>query len=148
MPAIRKLCVADASHLAALESMCFTLPWTPEQCAGALEQKHFSALGLWAENRLLGYVSFYHMDEHIEILNIAVHPDWRRLGYGDMLLGMLLRVGAKMGMQRTVLETREHNFPAISLYKKNGFRQCGTRPRYYADSGEAALVFERTFIHS
>jgi ribosomal-protein-alanine N-acetyltransferase len=42
------------------------------------------------------------------------------------------------------LEVRTSNAPAIALYERFGFRGAGTRPRYYTDTGEDALVMWRT----
>ena len=39
---------------------------------------------------------------------------------------------------------RPSNPAAIALYERFGFVPAGTRPRYYADTGEDALVMWRT----
>ena len=39
---------------------------------------------------------------------------------------------------------RASNTAAIALYERFGFRAAGTRPRYYADTGEDALIMWRT----
>ena len=38
------------------------------------------------------------------------------------------------------LEVRVSNLVAQQLYLKYGFRASGTRPRYYTDNGEDALI--------
>lgn len=107
-------------------------------------QNTFAAYGLWENSNLLAYISFYHQCQEVEILNLAVHPQERRKGYGKRILGILLQAATKMGMQKVVLEVRESNAPAIALYKKFGFCKSGCRPRYYPDSGEDALIYCRT----
>ena len=42
------------------------------------------------------------------------------------------------------LEVRTSNAPAIALYERFGFRAAGTRPRYYQDTGEDAMIMWRT----
>jgi [ribosomal protein S18]-alanine N-acetyltransferase len=39
---------------------------------------------------------------------------------------------------------RTSNAPAIALYESFGFRSAGTRPRYYRDNGEDAVIMWRT----
>jgi ribosomal-protein-alanine N-acetyltransferase len=39
---------------------------------------------------------------------------------------------------------RTSNAPAIRLYERYGFRSAGTRPRYYQDTGEDAMIMWRT----
>ena len=78
----------------------------------------------------------------LEILNLAVEPAARRRGCGRRLLLLALQAGRKMGMQKAILEVREGNVPALALYRASGFSETGRRRRYYADTGEDALVLE------
>lgn len=144
-PVFKKLKPADAVAMSNIEKSCFSLPWSSEQCAGALRQKTFSAYGLWHKDQLLAYISFYHHLDEVEIINLAVIPEQRRKGFGGKILSILLQVAAKMGMQKVVLEVRETNAAAIALYKRHGFCQSGIRRRYYPDNGENALIYQKIF---
>ncbi len=84
----------------------------------------------------------------MEILNVAVIEAERRQGIGRRLLGLVLQAGVKMGMQKATLEVRESNFPAIRLYRSLGFKTCGSRRRYYPDTGEDALVLALYFLEN
>lgn len=142
-PFFRQLTPNDADSMANLERRCFGLPWSRGQCGAALRQKSFAAFGLWSGEWLIAYISCYHTDEELEILNLGVVPEERRKGHASRLLGLLLQAAAKMGMQKAVLEVRESNAAAMALYVKHGFRQCGIRPRYYPDTNEDALIHSR-----
>ena len=76
-----------------------------------------------------------------EILNIAVHPDFRRRGAGRALVHDLLttRKGA------IFLEVRESNSGARKFYQSLHFHEVGTRPAYYATPPEGAIVMN---LHS
>lgn len=137
----RRLRVKDAEAMHELESICFSLPWSLEQCVRALMQRNFAAFGLWQDELLLAYISFFRSPEEIEILNLAVHPRGRRRGYASHMLHLLLQAGRKMGMQKAVLEVREKNIAAIALYEKAGFYMAGLRKRYYSDTGENAMIY-------
>lgn len=132
--------------MAELENMCFSMPWNLSQCQGALAQKHFTAWGIWQSGLLLAYISFFHNPDEMEILNLAVHPLARRRGHARQLLRLLLQEARKMGMQKIVLEVRERNEAAIALYETTGFRLAGLRKRYYADTGENALIYNLTIV--
>lgn len=138
----RRLGVEDAEKMAGLESICFSLPWTQPQCRGALAQKAFAAFGLFADEHLSAYISFYHAAGEMEILNLAVEPARRRQGLGRRILLMALQVARKMGMQRVSLEVRQGNAAAIALYESAGFTCTGRRSGYYPDTGEDALIHE------
>jgi ribosomal-protein-alanine N-acetyltransferase len=75
-------------------------------------------------------------------MNVAVEPARRREGLATMLLDeMLERAGRDVSY---TLEVRTSNTPAIALYERYGFKAAGTRRRYYADTGEDALIMWRT----
>ncbi|MFN3324572.1 MAG: GNAT family N-acetyltransferase [Bryobacteraceae bacterium] len=76
-----------------------------------------------------------------EILNIAVHPDARRSG----VAAALLKAEFSRGPGDFFLEVRESNTAARNLYRKAGFEEVGTRPDYYDDPPETAVVMR---IHS
>jgi len=142
----------DLDALAELEKLCFTLPWSKEQLAAHLSLRNFAAFGLRGQrNQHAGpegartpaaYISFYHSPDELEILNLAVAPEWRRCGCGARLLRFVLRAAAQNGIARAVLEARSGNVPALALYTGQGFTQIGRRRAYYHDSGEDALVLE------
>jgi ribosomal-protein-alanine N-acetyltransferase len=58
---------------------------------------------------------------------------------------MMARLLEAAGADATyTLEVRPSNQEAIDLYERFGFRGAGTRPRYYQDTGEDALIMWRT----
>ena len=140
-PNFRRLTLNDSRSMSDLENRCFTLPWSNEQCAGALKQRSFRAYGLWRAKRLIAYISFYLCHEELEIVNFAVLPEERRQGYGNLIMRLLLQTARNAGILKVVLETRASNVPAINLYEKHGFSQCGLRLRYYPDTKEEALIY-------
>jgi ribosomal-protein-alanine N-acetyltransferase len=91
---------------------------------------------------VLGYLICSRYDQVWHLMNVAVDPDVRRRGLGTMLLeAMLERAGRDAAY---TLEVRTSNAAAIALYERFGFRQAGTRHRYYADTGEDAVIMWRT----
>ncbi len=144
-PVCRPLAVSDAAAVECLERRCFSLPWSRMQIEHAFGQEAFSAVGLIQQEQLFGYISFYHVVDEMEILNLAVLPERRRLGNGRLLLTRALQAGQKMGMHCARLEVRSGNLAAICLYKSSGFRRVGVRRGYYTDTGEDALVLEYFF---
>jgi ribosomal-protein-alanine N-acetyltransferase len=74
--------------------------------------------------------------DEMEILNIAVAPEFRRRGVARALLAQVLRDRAG----RVFLEVRESNTAARTLYAGAGFRVVGVRQNYYREPPEAAIV--------
>lgn len=137
--------MADISALSQLERLCFSMPWSEQQFAGAFGQKSFAAFGLRCQTTLIAYISIYHVVDELEILNIAVDPAHRRHGHGKNLLGLVLQVARKMDIERAVLEVRVHNSAALALYTSMHFKKVGERLGYYADTGENALIYQYIF---
>ena len=63
-------------------------------------------------------------------------------GIGRTAFAHSLARSRKTGINRALLEVRTGNAPAIALYEKCGFVRVGKRPRYYADTGEDALIYQ------
>ncbi len=140
-------------ELLGLERQCFACPWDAAQFRLAFTQRVFHVFGLLVPDlpkpeagvaalpgSLAAYCSVYMVPPEMEILNIAVRAELRRLGLGKRLLTLVLQIGRKLGIQETYLEVRASNAPAHALYARTGFLQVGVRPRYYPDTGEDALV--------
>ncbi len=92
-----------------------------------------------AKSIVVGFGGFMQVMEEGDILNIAVHPDYRRQGIGKAILDELLERGKRMGVKAFTLEVRESNQNARRLYEKKGFRFVGVRKGYY--HGEDACIY-------
>jgi ribosomal protein S18 acetylase RimI-like enzyme/glycosyltransferase involved in cell wall biosynthesis len=89
------------------------------------------------DSRIAGFlVSRAVADREREILNIAVHPDFRRLHIATELLR------AELSRHPGVhfLEVRQSNAAAQRLYEGLGFQPVGERPEYYDNPAETGIV--------
>ncbi len=146
---IRPLGYADLPQVMAIERRSFPTPWSLAMFV--LELSKPSGVCLAAVDRnaggrrdgaIAGYLICSRYDRVWHLMNIAVDPAARRRGIATQLLReMLERAGSDAPY---TLEVRTSNAPAITLYEGFGFRPAGTRPRYYADTGEDALIMWRT----
>jgi ribosomal-protein-alanine N-acetyltransferase len=88
---------------------------------------------------VLGYAGVQVILDEGHITNVAVHPDYRHQGIGELLLLDLFDQVRPRGVLRLTLEVRLSNLAAQGLYHKYGFEVEGRRLRYYGD-GEDALI--------
>lgn len=82
------------------------------------------------EEKAIGFSMSRTGFEEEELLLLGVAPEFRRRGYGRLLLEELFRGAAGRGAKRLLLEMRRGN-PAESLYRSSGFYSIGERRDYY-----------------
>lgn len=131
----------DLDQVVEIERRSFPTPWTRQAFVSELRD---NAYAYYVVARLggavIGYAGMWVLLDEAHITNIAVHPDHRRRGVGHLLLAELERLAAERGARRMTLEVRPSNKAALRLYERHGFRASGRRPRYYADTGEDAII--------
>jgi [ribosomal protein S18]-alanine N-acetyltransferase len=75
-----------------------------------------------------------------EIYNIAIVATHQGQGNGLTLLRSFIRRSSEAGARYVWLEVRESNEKAINFYKANRFEQVQTRPNFYSEPRENAIL--------
>ena len=131
------------SQVAELEKLCFSDPWSESSVASELNNQ----LALWmvAEDngRVAGYVGSQTVMGESDMMNVAVHPDYRKQGIATTLIVGLVEELRKRESHCLTLEVRASNENAISLYRKLEFQQVGCRKNYYRNPKEDALILRK-----
>jgi ribosomal-protein-alanine N-acetyltransferase len=97
---------------------------------------------------IVGYGGLWLSVDEGHITTIAVAPEYRGRGIGELILNGLIDQGMLINADMLTLEVRVSNLVAQQLYLKYGFKAAGTRPRYYTDNGEDALIMWTESIHA
>ena len=140
---ITKMTSAHVAQVAELETLCFSDPWSEHSVASELENKLSYWLVAVEDDRVAGYVGSQTVMGETDMMNIAVHPDFRRRGIGESLVNALVERLKTMDSHCLTLEVRASNVPAIALYEKMGFQQIGLRKNYYRNPKEDALILRK-----
>ena len=133
----------EKGHVAAIaeiEKLCFSAPWTEEGIAEELDNENAHFLVAESGGKVLGYIGVHEVCGEAYIDNIAVHPDYRRLGLGEKLLETAQKNAFGRGCEFITLEVRRSNEKAISLYKKLGYQTAGERKNFYTNPAEDAVI--------
>ena len=140
---IKKMTEAHVTQIAQIEKLCFSDPWSEKSVASELNNR----LSLWLValdgDTVAGYVGSQSVLDEADMMNVAVHPDYRRQGIGRDLVLALADALKEKGIRGLMLEVRASNAPAIALYEQLGFRQVGMRPNYYRNPKENALILRK-----
>ncbi len=140
---ITKMTSAHVAQVAHLETLCFSAPWSERSVASELENKLSYWLVAVENDRVAGYVGSQTVMGETDMMNIAVHPDFRRRGIAEALVNALVEGLKTMDSHCLTLEVRDSNAPAIALYEKLGFQQTGLRKNYYRNPREDALILRK-----
>lgn len=130
-----------------VEKLSFKIPWSKEAFFDEICKNNF-AIYLLAilEGMVIGYAGAWAVLDEAHITNIAVHPEFRKMGVGALLMQGLIDEARKRQISSMTLEVRKENASAQSLYRKFGFEVKGVRRGYYADNGEDALIMWKNDI--
>ena len=161
--------LGDIDQVMAIEGRAFFSPWTARAYRYEISSNHFSHFlvvrraepvgtapqdaphGLFdrllgaatqppALPLVLGYAGFWLLIDEAHISTIAVAPEWRGMGLGELLLVALLDRALVVDADIATLEVRAGNQVAQNLYRKYAFQVVGLRKGYYSDNREDALI--------
>ena len=129
--------------VAQLETVCFSDPWSVTSIGSEVN----NPLSLWLVavdgEQVIGYVGSQSVLGWADMMNLAVAPEYRRLGIGEKLVTELISQLKDNQVTCLTLEVRFSNASAISLYHKLGFVEVGRRPGYYHNPREDALILRK-----
>ena len=145
---LQRMKADDLAAVLAIERASFPNPWPATSFLGEIQNTpvshpYVAVSGSGDTERLIGYVLFWLIADEAQINNFAVHPDFRRRGIGLALMRKVLDLIQGLGGSYVILEVRQSNQAAQSLYLKLGFSEIGRRRSYYFNPEEDALVMGR-----
>ncbi len=160
---------SDLDAIVKIEEECFSVPWKRDDFSRFLsaenalfytvkctedvqccdENGNFSVV---PKGTVAGYAGMYFVSPNIsddgqtiyegmgDIVNVAVRKSLRRRGIAQDLLNTLIDDAKKLILSTLMLEVRESNVSARSLYTKIGFSEVGVRKNYYSNPRENAIL--------
>ena len=154
-PRLRVMNASDVTAVMEIERASFAAGWPRTAFARELSgnaMARYIVLEAPAETpgepaALIGFGGIWLMLDEAHIVTVAVAPEFRRRGFGRMIVHGLVELARKHAMAVATLECRVSNDAARALYGDYGFYEVGRRVRYYADNGEDAVIMttERLF---
>ena len=138
---IRAMQAADLGGVQLVEQASYDYPWSRAVFRDCLLAGFYSQV-LEIDGQVSGYAIMSIAASEAHILNLCVHPNVRRLGFGRRLLSSLLSKARDAAAKQVFLEVRPSNAAALALYRSLGFEEIGLRRAYYQarDGRENAVV--------
>lgn len=138
--AIRGMERSDIVAVHGIEKSSYPYPWSRGIFVDCL-RVGYRCYVLTENEVICGYAIVSAAMDEAHLLNLCIHPDWRRMGLADMVLAHVIDEARIGGAQRMFLEVRPSNRGAIKLYRQAGFHVIGRRPDYYpAEAGREDAV--------
>ncbi len=134
-PDIRSACHADVERVLAIEQSTASTPWRAERVEAACragEGAPANTLVAMVDGVCCGFLIYSEVLDEVNLLKLAVLPDYQRHGIGLALLDGLCKRVLQRGARRILLEVSVANAPALGLYRQFGFAADGRRTAYYS----------------
>jgi len=143
VPRLRRMLPTDVTEVAVVERACYAFPWPGSVFRDCLDAGYVCCV--YAEESVFGHGIMSVAAGECHILNLCIHPEYQRRGYGAAMLLHLLDQARDRSATVAFLEVRESNVDAYRLYTRLGFNEVGMRQDYYpARFGrEHAMVMAR-----
>ena len=124
-----------------IEQSSFKEPWSKEAYEKEINNPLATYLVITKEDEVVAYGGFWKILDEGDINNIAVKKEYRKMGFGKMLMEALIEKAKEQQIKAITLEVRVTNENAINLYKKLGFKEAGVRKKYYSDNEDALIMW-------
>lgn len=70
---------------------------------------------------------------HLGTVRIFVHNEYRNLGLGEIMVGELIQIAYKLGIEKLVLEIPDTNTAVVNTFTKAGFHRAALIPNMVKD---------------
>lgn len=102
---IRDMREDDIPAILEIEQISFSTPWCKESFLHEIYKKYaFSKVAIFEEN-VIGYICANYLHHESHILNLAVHPDFRRRGVATILMNEAKKELKKKGWFFCILKS-------------------------------------------
>jgi len=130
----------DIAAVVAIEKTSFSLPWSETSFAKELYRPRSIPKVAVLDDTIAGYICIDYVVDEGHILNLSVHPDYRKRNIATALVEDAIEELKTKACRFIYLEVRASNYTARKLYKSFGFSVIGNRKNYYVGPVEDAVI--------
>ena len=141
---IRPMLAKHLDDVENIENSSFDHPWSRDELESTLgNQNDISKVALVTpkgskKSIVAGMLYLEHKEPRLNVLSIAVHPEWRRRGIGTTFLEYLIKLLRRYGRCEIYELVRETNLDAQKFYKSLGFVAQRPKHNIYEETNEDA----------
>jgi ribosomal-protein-alanine N-acetyltransferase len=134
----------DVKSLVAIETACFDIPWEEHLIVSDINDPVFSVyLKATVRGTVAGYGVLGRAEDSAHLMNLAVLPEYRRMGVALQLMAGFGEISREWRCKRMRLEARASNVIARRFYASIGFVYSSRAKGYYSDGEDALILVAR-----
>jgi ribosomal-protein-alanine N-acetyltransferase len=138
---IRWIIRRDWPEVLAIENQCFQFPWDEDAFIRCMRQRNNIGMVCERDEKVIGYMA-YGLEKHsLNLLNVAVHQDWRFKGVGRQMVRKLITKLSGDRRSKICVLIRETNVDAQLFFRAMGFKCVQTIRNAYDDTEEDGYDF-------
>jgi ribosomal-protein-alanine N-acetyltransferase len=144
---IEKMELEHLDDVLFIETSSSLTPWSKEmffeELRNPLAHSFIYRVDAAQGHPLAGFICFKNVDAESELLNLGVHPLYRRQGIGRRLMQFYMEFGRERQIKTFYLEVHVSNPPAIRLYEGFSYHPAGMRKKFYQGKFDALMMVKR-----
>ena len=113
--------------------------WNQKQWLSEIKKKGVKVFALFLSTKVIGVTVIQVVIDEAQLHYFSIHPEFRRNGYGSLLMKNLINKCENLRLKKILLEVSEGNSIAKKFYFKFNFFTVGKRRNYYRDGSDAIL---------
>jgi len=138
---LRRMRAQDVESVLEIERRNFRDPWTRRAFLSEIEAEPVSQpLVVEYDSKIIGYAVPWYVADELQIVNLAIHEDFRRRGLAKQLIAHLCEIASQKNCKVAHLEVRHTNTAARQLYESLGFKTTTVRRDYHGPAEDALLM--------
>ena len=107
---------------------CLPIFFKQKELIYIINNPKFCALKIYYNDVIYGFIIIKILSDKNHIVSFCINPDYRRNGYGSLLINKIKELNKK---KLITLNVQKNNKIAIEFYKKNGFKITKKLINYY-----------------
>ena len=132
--------ISHLPEVVEIERASCTMPWSESLFYNEIQNPRSIPKVARRNDQVIGYVCANRIMDEGHILNLAVHPDYRKLGIATALVEDMIGLLMHDDCRYLFLEVRASNEGAKRVYEKLNFKFLGIRKNYYISPVEDAVI--------
>lgn len=130
---LRKAEIKDKKELSELDRKFFELPEVDEEEGTTEDNEYRTTYIAEIEGKVIGKIGITMDGEDGYIFGFGIKSEYRRKGYGRIVLSLILEKLLKDNINSIILEVASENDKALGLYKSCGFKESTVYDYYKLD---------------